>query len=62
MLERVSRAAERSRVADRASRRARSRLHAEIVAASRQGASVRMIARAAGLSSTRVHQIIADAP
>jgi DNA-directed RNA polymerase specialized sigma24 family protein len=57
-LERVAALADQLRQADQEADRLRAELRAAILEAHREGQSVRKIARAAGLSSARVHQII----
>lgn len=59
-LERVKDAAARFRTLSRGVDAARLELRREIVAAYQAGATVREIARAAGLSRSRVHQIVSE--
>jgi hypothetical protein len=57
-LERVAAVAEQLRRADQEADRLRAELRAAFLEAHREGKSLREIARAAGISSTRVHQIV----
>jgi DNA-directed RNA polymerase specialized sigma24 family protein len=57
-LERVAAFAEELRQADREAGRLRGELRQAILETHREGRSLREIARAAGISSTRVHQIV----
>jgi hypothetical protein len=59
-LERVSEAARRLRDASKKEAKARHELYAAIKKAHRANASLREIARAAGLSHARVQQILHD--
>lgn len=57
-LERVAALADQLRQADQEADRLRDELRQAILEAHREGKSLREIARAAGISSTRVHQIV----
>jgi DNA-directed RNA polymerase specialized sigma24 family protein len=57
-LERVAAVAEQLRRADQEADRLRAELRAAILEAHKAGMSFREIGRAAGISGTRVHQIV----
>jgi hypothetical protein len=59
-LDRVARAARKVQKADAAAHQARAELREAILAAHREGASMRRIAGVAGVSYTRVFQIIRE--
>jgi DNA-directed RNA polymerase specialized sigma24 family protein len=61
-LERVAAVAEQLRQADQETNRLRDELRAAILEAHREGKSLREIAGAAGISHTRVYQLIHGEP